>query len=179
MDPSSPLNFMYIKEDNKKLTNPKNKFTPVEDMILVEQVTLCGNKGWKSIAEKIPGRNGRQCRERWVNYLSPDVSKRPWSREEDELIKELVLERGMRWKNMKSFFKERTDVMIKNRWAKIKNIRKDKTKTKMRNVKKQVKKTKTIEKDLLFCFNEANNIKDDCFEFAEFAEEEPFSPYDN
>ena len=41
---------------------------------------------WNAIAENIPNRNGKQCRERYVNHLSQDVKKnKDWSPQEGKL----------------------------------------------------------------------------------------------
>jgi len=32
-----------------------------------------GDKKWAEIAEKLEGRVGKQCRERWSNHLRPDI----------------------------------------------------------------------------------------------------------
>ena len=102
-------------------TKSKKKFTPEEDKIIIEQVKARGEKGWKHIAENVPGRTARQCRERWVNYLSPNVSLAPWTKEEDELLTKLVSEFGQQWSKISSNFKFRTDVMLKNRWSNLKS----------------------------------------------------------
>lgn len=101
-------------------TKSKQKFTPEEDQIIIEQVNKNGQKGWRHIAEHLPGRTARQCRERWVNYLSPNVSRDPWKKDEDDLIVKLVSEHGQQWSKISSFFPLRTDVMLKNRWSYLK-----------------------------------------------------------
>lgn len=41
---------------------------------------------WSDVAELLPGRLGKQCRERWFNHLDPSVKKTPWSPREDEIL---------------------------------------------------------------------------------------------
>ena len=51
----------------------------------------CINQGitkWSEIASRIPGRIGKQCRERWFNHLDPMIKKGGWSAEEDRLLEE-------------------------------------------------------------------------------------------
>lgn len=43
----------------------------------------CDVTKWSLIADKIPGRIGKQCRERWSNHLDPALRKGEWSKEED------------------------------------------------------------------------------------------------
>ena len=104
----------------KPKTRTKNKFSPEEDELLKEQVKENGEKGWRKIAEHLPGRTARQCRERWVNYLSPNVSLAPWTAEEDILLNTLVAEHGKHWSKISSFFPSRTDVQLKNRYNSVK-----------------------------------------------------------
>ena len=38
-----------------------------------------GNIKWSVIAAQLPGRIGKQCRERWFNHLDPDIKKGDWT----------------------------------------------------------------------------------------------------
>ena len=62
-------------------------------MTLVKMVQTNGAKNWSKIAKFIPGRIGKQCRERliivinrWYNHLSPNIKKEKWTEEEDQII---------------------------------------------------------------------------------------------
>lgn len=94
-------------------------FSPEEDAYLCSLVKQFGDNCWKIIAKKMPNRTTRQCRERYKNYLSPEIKNGPWSKEEDELLKEKYKEFGPKWAKIGSFFNSRSDVNIKNRWASI------------------------------------------------------------
>lgn len=61
-------------------------------------------------------RTARQCRERWKNYLSPDVRNGPWTIEEDNLLLELVPKMGTQWAKIAKSFNSRTDTNVKNRF---------------------------------------------------------------
>jgi hypothetical protein len=95
----------------------KHKFSPEEDARLTEVVGRCGESNWKSIASQLGGRNFRQCRERWKNYLAPNLSKEAWTQSEDELLVAKYEELGSRWSVIAKFFPSRTDVNCKNRWV--------------------------------------------------------------
>lgn len=41
---------------------------------------------WSKIALLIPGRLGKQCRERWFNHLDPSLTKTMWTDREDEIL---------------------------------------------------------------------------------------------
>lgn len=96
--------------------HPRSKFTPVEDNLLVKYVQEFGDSNWETISKLIPNRNPRQCRERWTNYLSPTVSKAPFTPEEDALLEQKHKELGPKWVNISKFFQNRTDTMLKNRY---------------------------------------------------------------
>lgn len=92
--------------------------------MLRELVTTFGEGDWQLIADKLPGRNQRQVRERWLNYLSPEVNMGPFTVEEDNLIQEKHEEIGPRWVKMTHYFKGRTDIALKNRWMIIQRRKK-------------------------------------------------------
>ena len=46
---------------------------------------------WKRVANRLPGRIGRQCRERWRNHVNPNLLKFDWTEQEDELLHKAVL----------------------------------------------------------------------------------------
>ena len=53
----------------------KGPWLAEEDALLRELVKQGGAKKWSVIAESIPGRAGKQCRERWLNHLDSAVKK--------------------------------------------------------------------------------------------------------
>jgi hypothetical protein len=40
-------------------------------------VNVYGERKWAAVAQHLPGRIGKQCRERWTNHLRPDIDKVP------------------------------------------------------------------------------------------------------
>lgn len=98
----------------------RSKFTPQEDATLKELVAQFGSSKWSEIASKLPNRTGRQCRERWKNYLAPGIQNGPWTLDEDALLVQKVKDLGTMWSKMVRFFPGRTDVNLKNRWVTLK-----------------------------------------------------------
>jgi len=80
-----------------KPTLVKGPWTAEEDRKVMELVNQFGPKKWSLIASHLPGRIGKQCRERWHNHLDPDISKEAWTVEEDRVILEAHQNLGNRW----------------------------------------------------------------------------------
>ena len=65
----------------------KGPWTKDEDDTIVSCIEQ-GVTKWSEIAARIPGRIGKQCRERWFNHLDPAIKKGGWSVEEDRILEE-------------------------------------------------------------------------------------------
>jgi hypothetical protein len=103
----------------------KGPWSQEEDKIVFDLVTEhgVGNIKWSVIAAKLPGRLGKQARERWYNHLDPTLNKEPWSLEEDKKLMELQKVMGNRWCEIAKMLQGRSENAVKNRWnsAKRKN----------------------------------------------------------
>ncbi|EAX92089.1 Myb-like DNA-binding domain containing protein [Trichomonas vaginalis G3] len=104
-----------IVKTNKK----KSKWTHEEDRILKEAVRICGPSKWDKIAPKIEGRTGKQCRERWLAFLDPNINNAPFSKEEDDLIYSLQQKYGNHWKKISAYLNGRTDISVENHWRSL------------------------------------------------------------
>ncbi|OHT03833.1 Myb-like DNA-binding domain containing protein [Tritrichomonas foetus] len=94
------------------------KFTQEEDEHLQELVEKYGINDWVKITSEMEGRNIRQCRERWQNYLSPDICNEGWTTEDDQKLWYLVSTFGLKWSVLSHFFPNRTYNNVRNRWKK-------------------------------------------------------------
>ena len=99
------------------LTN-NSLWTFEEDEILRQKVMEFGTQKWARIANYLPNRIGRQCRERWINVLKPDINRQDWTQQEDNLLLKLHEELGSRWSYISKMpeFEGRTISQIKNRF---------------------------------------------------------------
>ena len=55
----------------------------VIDEIVKKLVKKYGPRHWSTIASNLPGRIGKQCRERWHNHLNPNIKRESWTPQED------------------------------------------------------------------------------------------------
>ena len=65
--------------------------------MVMELVRRHGLKSWSALAVHLPGRTGKQIRERWHNQLDPNVRKDRWTPEEDALLIEAHKRLNNRW----------------------------------------------------------------------------------
>jgi hypothetical protein len=97
--------------------HPHRKFTRTEDDLLVDLVQNVSVTDWAFIASHMPGRNPRQCRERWLNYLSPEIKSTPWTAEEERILEEKVSELGTEWHLICPFLPNRPKNQIRHQWV--------------------------------------------------------------
>ena len=94
----------------------KGAWSAEEDELLLRAIEANGTRKWSVLASHLPGRTGKQCRERWHNQLNPDISKSPWTEEEDRIIIREYAKFGARWADIAAVLTGRTDNAVKNRW---------------------------------------------------------------
>eukprot|EP00934_Nitzschia_sp_Nitz4_P001140 Nitzschia sp. Nitz4//scaffold182_size44100//12721//14151//NITZ4_007249-RA/size44100-augustus-gene-0.21-mRNA-1//-1//CDS//3329539550//1140//frame0 len=93
-------------------------WTPEEDQILIKAVASMPREDfrWSVVAKKVPGRTGKQCRERYLNHLTPSLRQGGWTLQEDALIFRMHATEGSKWSMIVKFLRGRSDNGIKNRF---------------------------------------------------------------
>jgi len=86
-----------------------------EDRI-IKECQANGTTKWADISRVIPGRTGKQCRERWNNHLNPDLRKGVFDEEEDLQLMRLHNKLGNKWSAISKLMPTRSENCLKNRW---------------------------------------------------------------
>jgi hypothetical protein len=74
----------YLKPGSRK-----GQWTDEEDAVVVEAVQNSIEDPftrWSDLAQRLPGRVGKQVRDRWVNHLNPAINHLPFSREDVSIL---------------------------------------------------------------------------------------------
>lgn len=107
----------YLKPGVKK-----GQWQDHEDAIVFQTVmTFDGHQPftrWADLAQRLPGRIGKQVRDRWVNHLNPALNHMQFTREDDFLLYEGHAKFGKKWVDisLKAFNGKRSENHVKNRW---------------------------------------------------------------
>ncbi len=97
------------------------RWNPVLDARLKAAVQIYGDKKWSLVAEHVPGKTDRKCRERYSEKLAPGLKvNHEWDEEEDAiLLREIGLYGEGNWSKIKQALPGRTDQMCRYRYKKL------------------------------------------------------------
>ena len=127
-----------------KITKKRSSWTLLEDTTLLNLISNYGLSNWTLIAEELNKinkkiyRNGKQCRERWHNHLDPNIKKKKWTSQEEDILLNKQLKYGNKWSIISKYLTGRTDNSIKNYfYSKLRKY--------IRKILKQIQKEKFFE----------------------------------
>lgn len=100
-----------------KAIQQRRKWSQADDQTLLNAIKVNGPHHWNEIAGRyLPSRTGKQCRERWLLKLSPEIVQKDWSDNDDQHLLDLQRQYGNKWATIAKFLPGRSPTAIKNRW---------------------------------------------------------------
>lgn len=141
----------------------RDRFSHEEDLQLKKLVEEHGVNDWELIASLMSDRNVRQVRERWSNYLDPNVNLEPWSKEEEDLLLKKHTELGNHWKKIAEFFVNRTDINVKSKYRHLMRMKVKKSRPRYKSHRTtaiRVPKKAPVEKKQVAAVNKPAVIED-------------------
>ncbi len=88
---------MIMSKQTRERETIKGSWTEAEDNQLRILVDNGNNANWASISDRMGGRTAKQCRERWVQNLRPNLEHGPMRKEEILYITMMVDRIGKKW----------------------------------------------------------------------------------
>ncbi|KAF9901225.1 hypothetical protein EC991_006396 [Linnemannia zychae] len=93
----------------------KGTWTAAEEEILLEAVRGLSSENWHAVAQMVPGRNAKQCMQKWQTDLDPQINRLPWTEAEDEKLVEAYHKYGNSWQQIAKMVETRTWYQCYNR----------------------------------------------------------------
>ena len=98
-----------------RIKGKKYPWQPAEDAKLLELIKMHG-LNWAIIAAALNNRTGKQVRDRYLNYLRPDIRDDEFSAQEDQYLMSLYSRFGRKWSLIARHMPGRSECQVKNRF---------------------------------------------------------------
>jgi hypothetical protein len=103
-------------EITKKSGHIRGTWSEEDDENLLHALAARRSIDWDAIATKVGNHTAKQCRERWLVKLNPEVRRSLFEKWEDDLIRSERLRIGNHWSVIAQRLPGRTACSVKNRW---------------------------------------------------------------
>jgi hypothetical protein len=96
----------------------RRRWNSKEDAKLTSAVKKHGNN-WLAVAALVPGRNNKDCRQRWATNLDPNIKRKmgKWTSDEDAKLTGAIEKHGDNWDTVAGLVPGRTKVQCRERWT--------------------------------------------------------------
>ena len=111
---------MSLQRMNSFQQKARILFSHDDDLKLKTLVEKFGHN-WNLVSKEMIHKNPRQCKDRYLTYLSPEIKIGEWTTYEDSILIRKFKEFGNKWVLISKFLPGRTDTSIKNRYNTLKN----------------------------------------------------------
>ncbi len=105
--PSSP--------NRQKKHKARSSWKASEDAKLLSLIQEHGQR-WSLIGDLIGSKSCKQFRDRYLNFLRPDINRSPFTTEEDNLLISLYKKFGKKFKMISDHMPNRSEIQVKNRY---------------------------------------------------------------
>jgi hypothetical protein len=105
--------------DNRMNLKKCIHFTNDEDKKIKYLFEVGEIKEWDNIAEYLPNRSGKSCRDRYMNHLKQNFETENWLKEEEDILLNLVAKKGRNWLKISKHIPGKTPDSIKKRFRQI------------------------------------------------------------
>ena len=87
-----------------------------DDLKLREAFNIFGKTQWKKVANYVVSKTSNQCIQRWLKVIKPSLVKGAWSQEEDDKLRQLVMQDFQNWGKLAIHMQGRTAKQCRERW---------------------------------------------------------------
>lgn len=117
---SSDLRFMEAQKINAS-SKKMRQWSEIEDQRLLSGIHKYGTDNWAMVASHMGNTRTRaQCQQRWFRGLDPRLSKRSWSKQEEDKLMLLVNEFGQKnWTRVASAMCTRSDAQCRYHYLQL------------------------------------------------------------
>jgi hypothetical protein len=109
---------MDIQNSESQRKSSHKMFTKEEDQLLKHLYEQMKIKNWNEISSHFENRSPKNCRDRYINYLSSCFKNDEWLPDEDETLSKLIETYGKKW-TIISELMHRSPNTVKNRWYRV------------------------------------------------------------